>query len=419
MVHSLAQELNEALADSVAGALLSDGGKRMYFPRGIIAQGAEAKQFGKKANATIGMTVADGRPVVLPEIASAAPDLSAEELVGYAPTAGVPGLRELWKNLLVQKNPLLKGVYLPLPVVTSGVTSALSCLLDLFLGEGQGLITAVPSWDNYSLTAEARSNGRIVPFDTFSGNGFNVAGFEKALAAEARTGSARVLLNFPQNPSGYSPTKDEVAGICAAIKIAADGGCKCLVISDDAYFGLNYEEHIEKQSLFAHLAALHENVLAAKIDGATKEDFVWGFRCGFITFASKALTPNHGDALIKKLMGFIRATYSCSATPTQSIILRAYNKRTLEKSKQVITDMLKKRYSAVRTIVDAHADHPALKALPFNSGYFMSFHCTGVDAEELRKKLLHERGIGVISIDARTLRIAFSSIDEQNINDVY
>jgi aspartate/methionine/tyrosine aminotransferase len=328
------------------------------------------------------MTVANGKPVVLPEIASEAPGLSAEELVGYAPTAGILELRELWKALLIKKNPLLEGKIISLPVVTGGVTSALSCLLDLFLGDGQGLITAVPSWDNYSLAAEARCNGRIVPFDTFSGSGFNLTGFENALKSEAKTGFSRVLLNFPQNPSGYSPTAKEARAICEIIKSVATSGCKCLVISDDAYFGLNYESNIEKQSLFAHLAGIHENVLAAKIDGATKEDFVWGFRCGFITFAGKSLTEKHLDALIKKLMGIIRATYSCSSTPSQAILLKAYKKNTLDASKKVFADMLERRYRKVRAIVDAHRSNETLSPLPFNSGYFMSFHCNGINAED-------------------------------------
>src|SRR5574342_290188 len=33
------------------------------------------------------------------------------------------------------------------------------------------------------------------------------------------------------------------------------------------------------------LANLHPRILAIKLDGATKEEFVWGFRTGFITFA--------------------------------------------------------------------------------------------------------------------------------------
>ena len=49
----------------------------------------------------------------------------------------------------------------------------------------------------------------------------------------------------------------------------------------------------------------------------------------------------------------------------------------------------------------------------------MSFTLTKINAEDLRKKLLNERGIGTISIDAKTLRVAFSSVDKEKIQEVY
>ena len=60
-----------------------------------------------------------------------------------------------------------------------------------------------------------------------------------------------------------------------------------------------------------------------------------------------------------------------------------------------------------------------LEPLPFNSGYFMSFNVKSGNAEDIRKKLLKEKGIGIIQIDANTLRVAFSSIDEEKIEEVY
>ena len=64
----------------------------------------------------------------------------------------------------------------------------------------------------------------------------------------------------------------------------AEAGCNVVAIADDAYFGLFYEDSL-KESLFGKLANLHPRILAIKLDGATKEEFVWGFRTGFITFA--------------------------------------------------------------------------------------------------------------------------------------
>jgi hypothetical protein len=47
-------------------ALLSDRGRRIFFPaKGILAQGAEARQKAKVANATIGIAVENGAPMYL------------------------------------------------------------------------------------------------------------------------------------------------------------------------------------------------------------------------------------------------------------------------------------------------------------------------------------------------------------------
>lgn len=419
MINALAQELNETLKGTTPGVLLSDVGTRLYFPKGIIAQSGEAKKLGKTANGTIGMTVIDGTPVMLPSVKKYIPDLSSRELVAYAPTAGNPDLRELWKQALIKKNPSLEGKSFSLPVVVPGLTAGISYLADLFLDETKPLVAADPSWDNYVLIANARRNAELVQFPMFADGKFNIPGLEKVLREQAKSGSVRVLLNFPQNPSGYSPTSAETAQIVSIIKSLADAGTKVMVWCDDAYFGLNYEKDIESQSLFAHLCDLSPNVLAAKIDGPTKEDFAWGFRCGFITFGCKGLTEEQYDALVKKLMAAIRSSVSCSSTPPQSLLLKAFqNPAQVEKEKAEFRAVLEKRYALVKKFTTTHTSEN-ITPLPFNSGYFMAFDTKKVNAETLRQKLLKERGIGTISIDSRTLRVAFSSLEEDKIDIVY
>lgn len=421
MLNQLAVELNETLAGTVAGSLLSDLGTRIYFPKGIIAQSAEAKQKGKTANATIGTTLIGGKPVILEAVHKFAPSLTAGELVAYAPTAGNPELRAVWKEKLLIKNPKLKGKSFSLPVVVPGLTAGISYLSDLFVDEKHPLLAADPSWDNYALIVESRRNSELHQFNMFKDNGFDVESFKKALADEAKSSadnSVRVILNFPQNPSGYSPSNSEAAAIIQAVKAQAETGTKIIVWDDDAYFGLNYENDIYPQSLFAELCDIHENVLAVKIDGPTKEDFAWGFRNGFLTFGQKGMTEAQYDALVKKLMGLIRSSVSCSTTPSQSMMLKAIADTNIEGQKKAYRDVLEKRYQIVRRFVDSH-ESKALKPLPFNSGYFMSFALSGIDAETLRTKLLEERGIGTIAIDSKTLRVAFSSLDEDKIELVY
>lgn len=418
-INPLAQELNEILAQSIAGRLLSDLGSRLYFPKGIIAQSGEAKLHGKTANATIGMAVRGGKPILLSTLAEQLPTLDPGEAVAYAPTAGNEELRKLWLEAIKKKNPSLGDTPVSMPVLVPGLTAGISYLADLFLGEGTVLLTGAPAWDNYVLVAEARRNAVLATFPVFKGKGFDVEGFRAAVAERAKEGAVRVLLNFPQNPSGYTPTKKEAAEIVRILIAAAEAGTDVLVWCDDAYFGLEYEEDIESESLFARLAGAHERLLAVKIDGPTKEDYVWGLRTGFLTFGSKGMTASHYDALIKKLMGAIRSSVSCAATPSQSLALKMMKDPRTEGEKLAYKKLLAERYAVVRRFIDAHENHPVLKALPFNSGYFMSMACVGVGAEELRVKLLHEHGIGTISIDPTHLRVAFSSVDTEKLEPMY
>ncbi len=419
MINPLAQELNDTLAGSVVDALMSDLGKRLYFPNGIISQGGEAAKDAHFANGTIGMAVAQGTPIELDSYKKNMPSLTPRETVAYAKTAGNPDLRALWKEKIIEKNPSLKNKQFSLPILVPGLTAVLSYVSDLFVDVDKPLLAADPCWDNYELIAAARRGAEFHQFKCFADGKFNLADLEAKMKADAeKYGSVRVILNFPQNPSGYSPTVSEAKEIVRIVRDIAESGKKVLVLSDDAYFGLNYEDDIEPQSLFAYMADLHENVLAIKADGPTKEDFAWGFRAGFVTFASKGLSDAQYTALVTKFMSAIRSSVSCSSTPSQSLVMHALKDEAHNKQKIECRNMLKRRYDLVRKFVNTHTSK-VLEPLPFNSGYFMSFHVSTGKAEEIRKALLKNEGIGIIQIDPYTLRVAFSSIDEDKIDSVY
>ncbi|MCA1949225.1 MAG: aminotransferase class I/II-fold pyridoxal phosphate-dependent enzyme [Treponema sp.] len=419
-MNTLATELNSQLQETVAQRLLSGLGKRLYFPKGIIAQSGEAKKYAHKANATIGMAYDGGRPLILSAIAEGMPTLSAVEAVTYAPTAGVETARQAWKDVMLKKNPSLDGSRISLPVVVPGLTAGISYIADLFLEEGNEILVSDPCWDNYSLIFADRRGATVTEVPFFgTGAGLNLEGIKQAVKKASKSGSLRLILNFPNNPSGYSPTKAESESLINMIKETAEAGTDCLIITDDAYFGLAYESDIYPESLFSRLATLHERVLAVKIDGPTKEDYVWGLRMGFVTFGSAGMNENHYEALIKKLMGTIRSSVSCSNTPAQYLMLKTMNDSRSESEKARFREILHKRYELVKTLVANNKQHPVLQALPFNSGYFMSFRCNGVSPETLRQTLLKDYGIGTIALGSKYLRIAFSSVEAEHIPFVY
>ena len=424
-MNPLTEELNRTLAGTCVARLLSASGTRMYFPKGILSQSAEASEKAKVYNATIGMSYVKGQPMILDAIRNHLPGLSSSEAVAYAPTAGIPALRKRWNQEMIRKNPSLKNVSVSLPVFVPGLTAGISFLADLFVDPGDAVVLPDLFWPNYRLILEERKGARLATYPMFTrsesrADGFNVEGFKAALETEGRVrGKIVTILNFPNNPTGYSPTLQEAEAILAALEQVAAGGVDILVISDDAYFGLQYEEGTLRESLFARLAGRNPRILAAKVDGQTKEDYVWGFRSGFVSFGCPGIQVDQYEALVKKVMGVVRSCVSSSTAPTQHILHKALETPGYEEQKAQYRRILEERYRKVKTFLAEHPAPACLRALPFNSGYFMSFECDGVSAEALRKKLLDEKGIGVIALQEKWLRVAFSSVEAVDIDPLY
>ncbi|NLC71621.1 MAG: aminotransferase class I/II-fold pyridoxal phosphate-dependent enzyme [Desulfuromonadaceae bacterium] len=423
-MNPVAAELNATLAARSPHLLdmLSELGQRIFFPKGILSQSAEAKAKAHRFNATIGIATEGGKPMYLPCIQKHFPDCDPAQLYPYAPPAGKPELRQLWREKMVRENPSLAGKHFSLPIVTNALTHGLSLVGDLFVEAGDHLVVPDQMWGNYRLTFGVRNKGVFRHYPFFNAdNGFNCAGFRETLTATAREkGKALVLLNFPNNPTGYTPTVAEGERIVEIIREAAEEGCNIVAVTDDAYFGLFYEESL-RESLFGRLANLHPRVCAIKIDGATKEEFVWGFRTGFLTFAdgSRKENPAVLDVLEKKTMGLIRAGISNCPHPSQTLVLEALRSPDYPREKEEKFHVLQDRALEVKRVLGQDKFRQAWDYYPFNSGYFMCLKLKTVDAEVLRIHLLDRYGVGTIANNATDLRIAFSCIAKENIAELF
>jgi len=321
-----------------------------------------------------------------------------------------------WKEMIVKKNPSLSGKEISLPVVSNALTHGISMAGYMFVNEGDKIISPDLYWGNYRLILQNGYGGIIDTFETFVDEGFNLAGLKAKLDEEGE--KKIVLLNFPNNPTGYTPTVEEVDKIVEMLKESAEAGKKILVIIDDAYFGLVYEDGIRKESIFSDLADLHKNILALKIDGATKEDYAWGLRVGFMTYAFKNGTSEVYDALVNKTAGAIRGNISNDSHLSQSLVLGAFEDPSYWDEKKEKYELMKKRYDAVQKELKNHSEYAEeFTALPHNSGYFM---CVEVnkDAEAIRQLLLEKYDSGVIAI-GNLLRVAFSAIKTEHVPELF
>jgi len=420
-MNPLAIQSNEAInkAAPAAFALLSNTAQRLFFPKGILSQSAEAKDRAHKFNATIGTATEAGGPMYLQAAGRYFTELSPAEIFPYAPPAGRPGLREAWRKKMVQDNPGLKGKAYSLPIVTSAITHGLSLVGQLFLNPDDRVIAPDKIWGNYKLTFETVLEARIETFAMFDAQGgFNLDGFQVAVREEGRrSGKVIALLNFPNNPTGYTPTVEEAQSIVEILKAEAALGTKILSLSDDSYFGLFYENST-KESLFAQLADAHPNILAVKLDGATKEYYAWGFRTGFLTFGHVAGEPLFAG-LEQKVKGAIRAGISNCCHASQTVTEKMLKDPDLSRQWQEKFEIMKTRALEVKRVLDQPEMVKVLKYYPFNSGYFMCLKLEGVDAETLRLHLLDKYGVGAISIGSSDLRVAFSCIETQDIAELF
>ncbi len=417
-MHPLAQELNKRLAGGPADRLLSDLGRRMYFPRGIVAQSMQAGERAWRFNATVGLAQEAREPMILPALSESLPGIPPSDSVDYAPTAGLPALRNAWQEEILMKNPDCTGGTIGHPVVTPGLTAGISQVADLFVDPGDVVVLPDLFWGNYRLIFAERRQATLHAFPFFTaGGGFNVAGLSEILQKIGDGKKSVVILNFPNNPTGYSPTKEEASAILEALTSRADTG-PVLAICDDAYFGLTYEDECFSQSLFGPLAGAHDSLLAVKVDGATKEEFAWGLRVGFLTFGGRGLGETAAEALSTKVVGNLRATISNSSNLSQHLVLRLLMHPAHEEQKRAAREELERRYRRVLEIVAGMPRGIGLSPLPFNSGYFMSFRCTPFKAEELRLRLL-DRGVGTISLGEDVLRVAYAAVDIDLLQEIY
>lgn len=400
--------------------LLSEKGRNIFFPKkGILSQTGEAK--GKKINATIGSAIEDdGLPMILKPVADSV-NLTPSAAVSYAPGFGKPELRAKWKEMMLDKNPLLRNKSISLPMTTVALTNGLSMVGYLFVNPGDEILVSDMYWENYDLVFSNAYGGSLKPFNLFgrTGRGMDMEAFRAALT-DGSPRIRKVILNFPNNPSGYTPTEKEAAEIVSIIRESAEKGNRILVILDDAYFNLVYEEGVEKQSLFAYLCDIHENVLSVKVDGPTKEDYVWGFRVGYVTYGIKNGNSELYTALEQKTGGAIRGNVSNVANISQSILLKAYNSPDYNEEKKNKYNTLKARYEAVKHILSSHSEYGEFFApCPFNSGYFMCVRLADdLDGEKVRKVLLDEFDTGVINLNS-LIRVAFSAVPESLLPELF
>ncbi|HBD95291.1 MAG: hypothetical protein A2015_16135 [Spirochaetes bacterium GWF1_31_7] len=412
---------------------LSKLGKRLYMPKGIIFQSSQSTQHANKFNASIGIAIEnigfDGTneiqaenlgPMVLSSLKSFFNDLEPNQIFNYAPPSGDMKVREFWQKKIIRQNPALSSIdQISLPVITGGLTHGLSIFSELFLNPNDTIVMADKMWENYNLMFNVKYQTKFIKYPLFKEDlsGFNLEAFENALK-KVHKKKIIVLFNFPNNPTGYTATDNEMNAITDILKKFANKGKEIIVICDDAYYGLFYDAKIYPGSLFSKITNLHKNIVGVKVDGISKEDYAWGLRMGFITFTDGLTNKEAFTVLEQKATASIRSSISCASRISQSIFGKVMNSEKYQIEKNEKFDILQNRSNKVKEIVNKEEFKKYWDVYPFNSGYFMCLRIKDVSAEVVRTHALFKHGLGTIAF-GNDLRVAFSCIEEKNIENVF
>jgi len=395
-------------------------GENIILPQDVLIQSKETAAVTGAINATIGIATINKKAMSLPSINKVLTELNNSEYLPYSPTPGLPKMRELWKEKILADNPSINKDFLSLPMVTTGITQGIDIAANLFSQKGDALLLPNLFWQNYAQIYTIKIGNTIYKYNQFDENNeFSIKNFKQTLYS-IKEDKISLILNFPNNPTGYTPSDVELDSLVEVINIFTKENTnkQIIIVSDDAYFGLFFEENHKTPTLSAtYKLAENENCLIVKLDGITKEFYSWGLRVGFITYYTK--NDELRKILLEKTQGYLRSTTSSPSNLSQQIaVILLENKQSLEE-KAINDKIIEERYDELKQAISKENLNSLVTVLPFNSGYFFTIKLpSNINAHEFRLKFLNEYKYGVYSMDDDHIRIAFSCLDKELIPEL-
>ncbi len=424
---------------------LSTFGKSVCQNPGIFYWATRAKKEAE-LNATIGSAMGlesdlderFGHSMVtyyLPEIREYI-SLQPSSLVTYAPVTGVESLRSLWHQWICFKsnNPSFDLVkYITTPIICSGVTHGIHLACKMFLDPGNHIISPNKRWENYDAIICGQNRCTILSFEFFKDGRFNHEALKQAMYDILKYQDKVVMiLNFPNNPTGYSPTHQEILEIKKMMQEFCEEVQKpVIVFCDDAYEGFVYESDRLKHSIFYELLNLHPMIIPIKLDGSSKEMLMYGARIAAITLGihPKWVEESELEALKKewenKLEAMIRQTISNCNHVCQEILYSILSKGfdNLVQHRKKIIDILAERYR-ISMECFKRMDNPNLSLDPAGGGFFLFLNIKHISATDLADLLCKKYKVGVIPFvntaeNLNGIRVAYCSVIKENLEELF
>ena len=340
-------------------------------------QNLEASRIREVANAGLGRDdvlafwFGESDEVTPDFIRQAAIDSLASGETFYAHNLGLPALREAIAAYTSRLHPAVDAGRI---AVTSGGVNALMLAVQMLVDAGDEVVAITPVWPN--LTAQPAILGasvRCVPLVAHAGEWKLDL---DALRAAVTAGTKLLIVNAPNNPTGWTMTRAEQQALLDHCRATGTW-----ILADEVYERLYYEPSPNGCApSFLDIAAPDDRLVV--VHSFSKSFLMTGWRLGWLV-----LPPAMMDGMGK----LIEFNTSCASVFTQRAGIVALQ-RTDEVTPRVVAHLKQCR----DTLVPLLAAVPGVKVVPARGGMYAFFQLEGFDDSlDVAKRLVKEAGLGL------------------------
>ena len=289
----------------------------------------------------------------------------------YSPNQGYLELREAINEYMTRRFSLSYDPKTEI-LVTVGGSEAIDLTVRALVNPGDEVIIVEPCFVAYKATA-VMARGIPVIISTSAENQFKLKAEDLEAAITDKT--KLLMIGYPNNPTGATMSKDELASIAAVLERHPH----VLVLSDELYSELSYEK--EPHCSIATFPALYDRTIV--VNGFSKAYAMTGWRIGY------ACGPQGLLSAMNKIHQYCIMSSPTTAQYAAIEALRNGDKEILEMNAE---------YNRRRRVIVHGCRQAGLTCFePFGAFYaFPGIHELGIDSETFCERFLKEKKVAIV-----------------------